>query len=80
VYKSENHHKDWMHAIRERSRPICDVEIGHRTATVCNVSNIAYALQRPLEWNPVSEQFVDDHGANLLLDRAYRGDWNYRDF
>jgi len=80
VYKSENHHEDWLDAIRTRTRPICDVEIGHRTASVCNVANIAYALQRPLEWNPVSEQFVDDAGANLMLDRTYRGQWNYRDF
>lgn len=80
VYNSENHHEDWLDAIRNRTRPICDVEIGHRTASVCNVANIAYSLQRPLEWNPVREQFVDDPGANLMLDRAYRGQWNYRDF
>ena len=80
VYNSENHHEDWLDAIRNRTRPICDVEIGHRTASVCNIANIAYSLQRPLEWNPVREQFVDDPGANLMLDRAYRGQWNYRDF
>ena len=80
VYKSENHHEDWLACIRKRTRPICDVEIGHRTASVCNVANIAYALQRPLEWNPIREQFVDDPGANLMLDRAYRAPWNYRDF
>jgi len=80
VYHSENHHEDWLKAIKKRTRPICDVEIGHRTASVCNVANIAYALQRPLEWNPVREQFVDDPGANLMLDRAYRAPWNYRDF
>jgi hypothetical protein len=33
-----------------------------------------------LEWNPVREQFVDDPGANLLLDRTYRAQWNYHDF
>jgi len=80
VYHSENHHEDWLKAIKNRTRPICDVEIGHRTASVCNVANIAYALQRPLEWNPVREQFVDDPGANLMLDRAYRAPWNYKDF
>jgi len=66
--------------IKNRTRPICDVEVGHRTATVCNLANIAYALQRPLEWNPQSEQFINDPGANLLLDRAYRAPWDYRDF
>lgn len=80
VYNSENHHLDWLEAIRNRTRPICDVAIGHRTASVCNVANIAYQLQRPLEWNPVREQFVNDPDANLLLDRPYRGNWNYKDF
>ena len=54
VYLSKNHHEDWLDGIRNRTRPICDVEVGHRTASVCNLANIAYALQRPLEWNPVS--------------------------
>lgn len=80
VYLSENHHLDWLQAIRDRTRPICDVEIGHRTATVCNIANIAYQLQRPLKWNPVTEVFVNDPGANLMLSRSYRGAWNYRDF
>jgi predicted dehydrogenase len=34
VYKSENHYKDFLDAIRNRSKPICDVEVGHRTASV----------------------------------------------
>ena len=80
VYLSKNHHEDWLDGILNRTRPICDVEVGHRTASVCNLANIAYALQRPLEWNPVSEQFINDPGANLMLDRAYRGPWDYRDF
>ena len=80
VYHSENHHQDWLKAIKERTRPICDVEIGHRSASVCNVSNIAYALERELKWDPVKEQFLNDPGANLMLDRAYRAPWNYRDF
>ncbi len=80
VYHSENHHQDWLKAIKDRTRPICDVEIGHRSASVCNITNIAYALQRELKWDPVKEQFLNDPGANLMLDRAYRAPWNYRDF
>lgn len=80
VYHSENHHQDWLKAIKDRTRPICDVEIGHRSASVCNVSNIAYTLQRELKWDPVKEEFINDPGANLMLDRAYRSPWNYRDF
>ena len=80
VYKSENHHLDWLNAIRDRSMPICDVEIGHRTASICNIANIAYDLERPLKWDPISETFENDRSASMLLDRTYRGQWNYKDF
>lgn len=80
VYLSDNHHIDWLQSIRKRKKPICDVEVGHRTATVCNITNIAYALQRSLKWDPVDEKFINDPGANLMLDRTYRSPWNFRDF
>jgi predicted dehydrogenase len=80
VYYSVNHYQDWVDAMKNRTRPISDVETGHRTATVCNVTNIAYELQRPLLWNPDKEEFVGDEGANRMLDRAYRGKWNYKNF
>ncbi|CAL1517476.1 Gfo/Idh/MocA family oxidoreductase [Chitinophaga sp. MM2321] len=79
LYHSENHQQDWLNAIKQRSRPIADVEIGHRTATVCNAVNIAYELQRPLQWDPKKERF-DDEYANIMRSRAYRGKWNFLDF
>jgi len=80
VYQSDNHHLDWLNSIKNRTRPICDVEIGHRTASVCNICNIAYDLQRDLEWDAKKEIFVGDDSANLLIDRPYRGNWNYKEF
>lgn len=75
VYKSDNHYKDFLDAMRKRSRPICDVEIGHRTASVCNIANIAYELKRPLKWNPKKETFKKDDEANALLGRKLRPEW-----
>lgn len=80
VYFSDNHYQDWIEAIRHRTKPISDVEIGHRTASVCNVTNIAYELQRPLLWDPLTERFVGDDFANLMVGRSYRGTWDYTDF
>ncbi len=67
VYFSDNHYQDWVDAVRKRTVPISDVEIGHRTASVCNVTNIAYELQRPLLWDPVKESFVGDDFANGMV-------------
>ena len=78
VYKSENHYKDFLDAMRKRSKPVCDVEIGHRTASVCNIGNIAYELKRPLVWDPKKETFKNDPQANALLGRPMTNQWKIK--
>ena len=80
VYFSDNHYRDWVQAVRERTKPISDVETGHRTAAMCNIANIAYELQRPLKYNPETEKFVGDPYADMLLSRPYRGKWDFNHF
>ncbi|UHG92084.1 Gfo/Idh/MocA family protein [Spirosoma oryzicola] len=75
VYFSDNHYKDFLDAIKSRKNPICDVEVGHRTASVCTLGNIAYQLGRPLRWNPAKEKFENDAEANKLLSRPMRKEW-----
>jgi predicted dehydrogenase len=67
---------DFLTAVRTRARPGADVEIGHRTVTVCHLANIARWLKRPLRWDPVREEFVGDEQANQLRSRAMREPWN----
>jgi len=78
VYLSEDHYKNWLSAIRTREKPICDVEVGHRTASVCTLGNIAYELKRPLNWNPKKEKFKRDKEANALLSRPMRKEWEIK--
>ena len=52
LYNSVGHYQDWVNAMKSRTRPISDVETGHRTASVCNIANMAYDLERPLKWSP----------------------------
>ncbi len=80
LYRSDNHYQDWIDAIKKRNRPVSDVETGHRTATVCNIINMAYSLERTLKWAPYHEQFVDDDDANRMLNRPFRGDWDFTDY
>ena len=75
LYDSPNHRGNFLDCIRDRSRPVCDVEVGCRSATVCHLGNIAYALKRPLRWNPDKEEFIDDAEANRWLDRPRRAPW-----
>ncbi len=75
LYESRNHFSDWLDAIRKRSKPICDIEIGASSVIVCHLGNIAYKLQRPLKWDPQREVFLGDDEANRLLSRPYRSPW-----
>ncbi len=79
LYQSDDHYQDWIDAIKKRSRPVADVEIGHRTASVCNAVNIVYELQCEVTWNPKKEVF-DNAAANLMRSRPYRAPWNFTDF
>lgn len=73
LYNSKgNHCQNWLNSIKDRSEPICGVETGHRSATVCNIANIAYQLGRSLEWDPSKEKFLDDREANKLRTKEYR--------
>lgn len=80
LYKSQQHQQDWVNAMKSRKDPIANVEVGHRTASVCNLVNIAYELQKPLLWNPKKEVFLNSAYGNQMLSRPYRGNWDYLSF
>ena len=75
LYKSKGHHADFIECVKTRQRPICDVEIGCRSVTVCHLGNIAYWLKRPLKWDAAKEQFIGDDEANRWIDRPKRAPW-----
>lgn len=71
----KNHIKNWLDCIKTRSKPVADVEIGHRSATVCHLGNIVRWAGRKLRWDPVKETFPDDAEACQYLDRPRRKAW-----
>jgi predicted dehydrogenase len=72
LYKSPGHQRDWLNCVRARKRPICDVEVGARSVTVCHLGNLAYWNHRKLRWDPKAWQFLGDEEANKWLDRERR--------
>ncbi len=73
--RSKNHHKNWFACIQSRQLPICDVAIGHRSATVCHLGNLAVRLGRKLKWDPAKEEIIGDAEATKLLSYEYRAPW-----
>jgi len=73
---SEEHTRNFVEAIKSRRRALCDIETAVRSDTLCQLALIAVKLGRRLEWDPQAERFVNDEGANALLQpRKFRGDW-----
>jgi predicted dehydrogenase len=66
---------DFLGAIEENRRPVCDIEIGHRSTNMALLGMLSMKLGRSVQWD--GRQIPDDAEANKLLRRAYRGPWKY---
>ncbi|MEO2048432.1 MAG: Gfo/Idh/MocA family oxidoreductase [Pirellulales bacterium] len=71
------HARDFVDAIRNNRKPNADIEIGHLSASLCHLGNIATRVGRTLEFDPQTEQIAADDEANRMLSRTYRkeGHW-----
>lgn len=77
LYRSDNHMGNFFDCVNSRKQPICEAEIGHRSATVCHLGVISMRLGRKLEWNPLTENFTNDIDADHWLARTMRRGWGY---
>jgi predicted dehydrogenase len=76
LYRSHDHHRNFIDCIKTGREPAAPVEVGHRSATVCHLGNIAMMLKRKLQWDPDNERFVNDEEANRMLDKPRRAPWH----
>ena len=68
---------NFFECVKTRKAPICDVEIGHRSVSVCHLGVIAIRLGRTLQWDPRAETFKNDAEANGMLAREMRKPYDY---
>jgi hypothetical protein len=73
---SNTHHKNWLECMHSRRLPSAHAELGHRSASLGILANIACITGRSLKWDPVAEAFVGDEAANRLLSRPARAPWH----
>jgi len=71
---SYSHAENFIKAVRSRkaSDLNADVEVGHRSATLCHMANIAMRVGRRLKFDAANERFIDDAEANTYLTKQYR--------
>jgi hypothetical protein len=72
LWQAKLHLANWLDCIRTRQKPVADVEIGHRTISVCHLCNIAREMGCKIKWDPEKEQIIGDQQAGNLLSRPRR--------
>jgi hypothetical protein len=72
LWQTQWHLQNWIDCIRTRQQPTADVEIGHRSISVCHLANITRWVGRRLKWDPVQEVFLNDDEASRFADRPRR--------
>lgn len=76
VYKSENHHQNFLDCIKSRQRTITPVEIAHRSQTPGHLGYIAATVGRKLKWDAVKQEIIGDAEATALLTKKMRAPWH----
>ena len=69
---SDDHHGNWLEAIRDNKNPIAPVEEAHRSCSACLLHHIAMKLNRKIYWDPAKENFIYDAQARAMLSRPQR--------
>ena len=68
---------NFLQSVQSGKRPICDIEIGHRSTNMSLLGMLSYKLGRSVKWDGEKEIILNDPEANKLLSREYRGSWEY---
>ena len=67
---TDDHWRDFVAAIRDRSKPICDIEIGHRSTAMALLGNVSMRSRQRVDWDPVSET-TNNKEAQTYLRNEY---------
>ncbi len=69
--------QDFLQSIKQHKRPICDIEIGHRSTNMSLLGMLSAKAGRSIIWDGEKEVILNDPSANALLRREYRKPWEY---
>ncbi|MBI3680044.1 MAG: hypothetical protein HY235_06565 [Acidobacteria bacterium] len=68
---------DFLEAVRNKRRAVCDIEIGYRSTAMSLLGMLSMKLGRSIRWDGEKEIVPGDAQANTLLARPYRKPWDY---
>jgi hypothetical protein len=71
-----SHVNNFFDCVKSRKTPAADISIGHRSATVCHLGNVAVRTGKRITWDPRTEMIVGDAEASQWLIKEYRAPWS----
>ena len=75
LFKSDNHHVNFIDAVKGRTKAAAPIEIAVASDILGNLQQIAIKLRLALKWDAAREVFVNDDEASRMLDRPMRAPW-----
>ncbi|MBD3631085.1 Gfo/Idh/MocA family oxidoreductase [Cyclobacterium sp.] len=63
---------DFVDAVKNRKKFALNEQNGHRSCTLVNMGLVALRLGRSLDFDPENQRFINDEGANRLIDQPMR--------
>lgn len=69
------HMHDFLEAVKARTRPISDIESGHRASSATMLGNVAFRTGRRINWDAANEVVIEDPEANDFVSKTYRTPW-----
>ena len=71
------HVANFLKCIKTRETPVADISIGHRSATVCHLGNIAVRSGKKIQWDPKEEKIVGDAELAKWQTKDYRKPYQF---
>jgi hypothetical protein len=72
---SIGHHREWTEACKTGAPTTCSFDYSAPLTEAVLLGNVAYRLGRPITWDPVKSQAVNEPEAERFLRRKYRDPW-----
>jgi predicted dehydrogenase len=72
LYRSKQHISDFLSCVKSRQKPICNEQVGARSAICCHLINQCYYHHAHLKWDPAKFKFTGGSGDPKWLTRDYR--------
>ncbi|MBX3440221.1 MAG: gfo/Idh/MocA family oxidoreductase, partial [Planctomycetaceae bacterium] len=71
-----NHIREFLRCVKTRGVTASNASVVAQSHIAAHAAYIAWQLGRPLEFDPVKEEFLGDEEANRMRSRALREPWH----